>query len=132
MREQRLVRGDDVLAVRDRVEHERARRLDAADQLADDVHVRMPDDDRRIVGEVHAGNAAGAFARAVERARGDPVDHDRTAGAALDLLLVAAQDVPRALADGAEAEQPDVDGLHESPRHIAAHSIPLSLGEGKG
>ena len=69
MREQRLVRGDHVLAVRDRVEHERARRLDAADQLADDVHVRMPDDDRRIVGEVHAGDAARAFARAVERAR---------------------------------------------------------------
>ena len=44
--EQRLVGGDDVLAVGDRLEHERARRLDAADQLDDDVDVRIARDDR--------------------------------------------------------------------------------------
>ena len=113
VREQRLVRGDDVLAVGDRIEHQRARRLDAADELADDVDVGMADDDRSIVRQVHAGDAARAFARAVERARGDPVDRDRPPRASLDLLLVAPQDVPRALADGAEAEQTDVDRLQQ-------------------
>ena len=112
LRQQRLVRGDDVLAVGDRVEHQRARRIDPADELAHDVDVRMPDDDRRVVRQVHASDSARSFARAVERTRGDPVDRDRPAGAALDLLLVAAQDVPRPLADGAEPEEADVDGLH--------------------
>ena len=38
----------------------------------DDVDVGMRDDDRRVVGEVDAGDAARAVARAVERARRDP------------------------------------------------------------
>ena len=44
-REQRLVGGDHVLAVGDRLQDERARRLDAADQLDDDVDVRMREHD---------------------------------------------------------------------------------------
>jgi hypothetical protein len=58
VREQRLVGRDHVLAMRDRVEHERARRLDAADQLAHDIDIRMADDDLRIVGQMDAGDAA--------------------------------------------------------------------------
>ena len=112
VREQRLVGGDDVLAVGDRVEHELSRRLDAADQLADDVDVGMAHDHGRVVGQVDAGDAPRGLARAVERPRGDPADDDRPAGAALDLLLVPAQHVPGAAADGAEAEQADVDGFH--------------------
>jgi hypothetical protein len=34
------------------------------------------------------------------------------AGAALDLLLVALQDVEDAAADGADAQQADLDGFH--------------------
>ena len=67
LREERLVGGDDVLAMGDRVEHQRACRLDAADELADDVDVRIAHDDRGVVGELHAGDAARA-ARAHARA----------------------------------------------------------------
>ena len=87
---------------------------EAADQLADDVDVRMLDDDRCIVGQVDVGGAARAAARAIERARRDPADADRPSGAAGDLLLVAAEYVPHALADGAEADdaRPTFSGRH--------------------
>ena len=39
-------------------------------------------------------------------------DLDAAAGAAPDLLLVAAQHLEGAAADGADAEQADLDGLH--------------------
>ena len=117
------------LPMRDGVEHQRARGVDAADQLADDVEVRMPRDDVRVVGEVHALDAAHALARAVERARGDPRDADRPPGAAGDLLLVAAQDVPGAATHRAEAEQPDLQRLswHASGPHSSPSSRNICL-----
>ncbi len=39
-------------------------------------------------------------------------DLDAAAGAALDLVLVALQDVEDAAADGADAQQADLDGFH--------------------
>ena len=48
----------------------------------------------------------------MERARPDPVHADRAAGAARDLLAVARKDVEDALADGTEAEEPDVQRTH--------------------
>ena len=46
LREQRLVRGDDVLAVGDRLQDQVLRDSGAADQLDDDVDIRIVDDFR--------------------------------------------------------------------------------------
>ncbi len=116
-REQRLVRGDDVLAVGDRLQDERARGLDAADQLDDDVDVRVGEHDGGVVGQVDVGDAARRLARAVERALGDPGDPDRPSGAARDLLLVPPQHRPRAQPDRAQSEQADLQRLHLRSRH---------------
>ena len=43
---------------------------------------------------------------------GDHRDLDAAAGAAADLFLVAVQHVEGAAADGADAEQADLDGFH--------------------
>ena len=85
--EQRLVRGDHVLAVGDRLQDERSRRLDAADQLDDDVDVGVREHDRGIGGEVDAGRTARQLARALDRALGDPGDPDRPPRAPRDLAL---------------------------------------------
>jgi hypothetical protein len=108
-REQRLVCRHDVLARRDRLHHQRAGDAVAADQLDDDVDVRVRDDLARIVDDLSrvAHDALGA--RRVEVR--DHRDADATPGAALDLLLVALQHVERAAADSADAEQADLDGL---------------------
>src|SRR5439155_13281518 len=55
-----------------------------------------------------------ALAGAVERARCDPGDADGSPGAPCDLLLVAKKHVEHALADGAEAEQSDLQCFHRS------------------
>ncbi len=59
------------------------------------------------------------------RARGVEVGHhrdlDAAAGAALDLFLVALQDVEDAAADGADAQQADLDGFHDG-----CHPHPLT------
>jgi hypothetical protein len=44
---------------------------------------------------------------------GNHRDLDATAGAALDLFLVALQDVEDAVADGAYAQQAYLDGFHD-------------------
>ena len=122
LREQCLVRGDDVLAPADRVEHHRARGLDAADQLAHDVDIGMAHDDGGIVGEIDTIDAARAVSRAIERARGDPGDADRPSRAARDLLFVAAEHVEHTLADGAEADQPHLQRLHCGVGHYRSPS----------
>jgi len=76
-REQLLVRGDDGLVAFERRQEQRARGFEPADQLADDVDVGLARDVMRIVGELHAGDAARSGARAVERAGADPGDADR-------------------------------------------------------
>ena len=58
----------------------------------------------------HAVADDGLRARRVEV--GDHRDLDAAAGAALDLLLVAPQHLEGAAADGADAEQADLDRFH--------------------
>ena len=112
LREQRLVGGDDMLSGGDRIEHKRACRRHAADQLAHDIDVGMRDDNRRVVGQVDSGHTARRVARAIERARGDPRNADRASRAPRDFLLVAAEHVEYALADRAEADERDLERLH--------------------
>ncbi len=109
-RQQRLVRGDHVLAQADRLEHQRARGLVAADQLDDDVDIRLPDDVERL-GRYRqlAAEECPRLGRVTHRHRGDL---DAAAGASRDLMLVAPQDAAGSAADGAQPEQADFDRIH--------------------
>ena len=124
--EQRLVGGDDVLAVGDRLQDERPRRLDTADQLDDDVDVRMRKDERRVIGQVDAGDAARQLAGAGQRLFRDPRDADRPTRAARDFLFVAAEHGPGAEPDRAEPEEADLQRFHLRVRHRRLYPIPSS------
>ncbi len=90
--------------------HQRARDAVAADQLDDDVDLRVGDDQPRVADHLRRIADDDLGARGVEV--GHHRDLDAAAGAALDLFLVALQHVERAAADGADAEQADLDRLH--------------------
>ncbi len=107
--EKRLVGRDDVLAGIDRLEHQLARRRVAADQLDHDVDVGTLDHEPRGGDDLDALERDLALLGEILRAR-DP-DHDLAAGAARDLLAVAAQHLDGAAADRPEAEETDLDGL---------------------
>ena len=111
-RQERLVGGDDMLAVGDGLQHVGLRGFDATDQFNDDIDVGMINDDLRIVGEIHAIDASRRFACLGQRARRNPADANGPPGAARDLLFVTAQDGPGPTADRAHPEEPDVDGFH--------------------
>src|SRR2546430_10847030 len=108
--EQRLVGGDDMLAVADRLEHQLSRDAVAADQLDDDVDLRVAYQLERIADDfgLFPGNLLGPVKGFV----GDLRDLDRATGAALDLVGVAAEHVPRAAPDRADAQQPYINWLH--------------------
>ena len=108
--QQRLVGGDHVLAGRDGFQHQLPGDAVAADQLDHDVDVGVGDDGARVVHHLHALAHDGLGALGVEV--GHHGDLDAAAGAALDLFLVALQDLEGAAADGADAEQADLDGFH--------------------
>ena len=63
---ERLIGRDDMLAVGYRAKHIRFRRLDAADQLDDNVHVGTIDHLLGIGGEVDAFRTARGLVRAIE------------------------------------------------------------------
>ena len=123
--EQRLVGRDHVLAVVDRLQHELARHRVSppissttmsmsgrATMSAASATSSMPS--RETVRSLPRSRALAAF------------DDDVAAGAARDLLAVAAQHLDRAAAHRAEAEQADVDGLHENLIPVGAAEIFLS------
>jgi len=102
-----------MLAVGNGLEHQRARRLDAADEFHDDVDVGVVDELLSVTGAGHAIADDGLVGLgALGIAGGHHRDRDAPAGAAADLGLVALQDVEGAGTDGAEADQADLDGLH--------------------
>jgi hypothetical protein len=104
-RQQGLVGRDDVLVMGDGIEHQRARRLVAADQLDDDIdlrvahHVLQPVGQRYLLADqgVCLGQAAHADHRDLDPAPGAPADH----------LLVALQDLERTPAHHSQAQQTD-------------------------
>ena len=115
-RQQRLVGGDDVLAGFDRLHDELPGNAVAADQLDHDVDVGVGDDGARVVHDFHAvaDDLLGACGVQV----GHHGDLDAAAGAALDLFLVALEDVEDAGADGADAQQAYLDGFHVVVRFL--------------
>ncbi len=100
--EQRLVRGDDMLAVGDGLHHQFLRHAIAADQLDDDVHFRIAHHRERIVS--HSALAAGYFLGQLQILVRHDSDADRAAGAARDLFRVALQHGEGAAAYRADTE----------------------------
>ena len=113
-REQRLVGGDDVLAGGDRLEHQAPGDAGAADQLDDDVDLRMGDDGACVGDDL--GRAASQLSRPRQVEIGDVRDADLAAGTAADLFLVALQHGEGAAADDAGAEQAGLERLHRECR----------------
>jgi hypothetical protein len=109
--QQRLVGGDHMLAGGDGLEHQRARDAVAADQLDHDVDRRLGDHRARIGHHPHALARRRARARSTSRSATIAISI-AAPGAAPDLLAVALQHAEGAAADGADAEQADLDGLH--------------------
>jgi hypothetical protein len=108
--QQRLVGGDHVLAGRNGFQHQRLGDAVAADQLDDDVDVGVGDDGACVVHHLRAVAHHGLGARSVQV--GHHRNLDAPARAAADFLLVALQHLEGAAADGADAEQADLDGFH--------------------
>ena len=119
-RDERLVRGDHVLAAFDGIEDEPASWVGAADELDDDLDVRIPNDLARIGGQGDPVGGADAFP--VERPRRCPRDHDATSGPASNLLAVASEHVDGAAADGSEAEHSDSNRGHSPDLRSPSHS----------
>ena len=109
-RQQRLVRRDHVLAVGDRLQHQFPGNTAAADQLDDDVYLRIGNHREGVVG--HLRPAGRDLARQVEVLVRHPGDADRPPGTAGDLGRIAGQYVEGAATDGADAEESCIDGFH--------------------
>ena len=92
--------------------HQVARGGVPADQLDHDVDVGARDDLPGGRGELDAFERDRALLLEIARAR--HLDDDVAAGAARDLLAVAAQHLDGAAADRPEAEQSNLDGLQEN------------------
>ena len=104
--DQRLVGGDDVLAVGQGAQHQTARRLVAAHQFDDDRDLGIVDHLERFTGQLQAGDMGGG---GVQVAGGGVGDDDLAPGATADFLGIARQNVGDAAADRAQAEQADLD-----------------------
>ncbi len=110
VRHQGFVGGDDVLAVGDRTQHHLATELLAAGELDNDLDVRVVDGLEQVSGERQSTGVAGACLAEVPYGSNGRLDG--AAGAAGDLVGVAGQHVDGSLADGAEPDDGDLDGLH--------------------
>ena len=111
--DQRLVGGDDVLAVGQRPQRQAPRRLVAAHQFDDDRDLGIVHHLQRLAGQFHPG---GVGRRGVQIFGGGMGDDDFAARAAADFLGVAGQHPSDAPADRAQTEQTDFD------RRIGAHA----------
>ena len=122
VREQLLVRGDNRLAVLECREDQLARRLDAADDLDDEVDRRILDDFRGVAGEQALGDRHGALTRQV--AHGDTCDLEAQARASLDGSRALFDEPDERAADVATTEDADADGLaHACSRYRAGAAI---------
>ena len=108
-RDKRLVGGDDMLAVFQRGQHQFLGRAESADQLDDNVDVRVIDDLEGVGGQADAVGRADAIA--AEIAGGGGANLDVAAGAAGDFAGIARQYPDGAAADRAESEYADIDGF---------------------
>ena len=125
--QQLLVGGDDRLAGGQRRGDQLACRLDAADDLDDDVDGGIGDDVVGVAGE-HAGRQVDvAVTRQV--ADGDPGDLERDPGPGLDLLGLRGDQADERRPDVAASEDADADVLmcHGGRLRCAAELDPVSV-----
>src|SRR5213594_528533 len=111
--EERLVGGDHVLAGTERLQDERARGLEAADQLDDDLDGGIREHARRVGGHRELLDVE-ALARAGEVYVGDGGEGEPAPGTLLEHRPARLENLGDARADGAEAEQSDPDFRHVS------------------
>ena len=109
--QQGLVGRDHMLARLDGLHDQGLGHAIAADQLDDDVDLGVGDDRTRIAHDLRRVADRGLRPRRVQV--GHHRDLDAAAGAALDLFLVALQDVEDTVTDGAYAQQAYLDGFHD-------------------
>ena len=100
--EERLVGGDHVLAGGERLEDERARRLEAADQLDHDLDLRVVEHPVGVADQRQPRQVE-PLARPRQVGVGDAAKHEPAARALLHLGAVALQDLDDAAAHRAEA-----------------------------
>ncbi len=111
-RQQRLVGGDDVLALGHRLEQEPLGRIVAPDQLDDDVDRGLVDDLAGVRGEDPGGQRDAAVGCEVEVR--DLHQGERDAEALADHAGIGREDLGHASPDGAEPDQADCDAVfHE-------------------
>ena len=110
--EQLLVRRDDGLAGGERGRDQLAGRLDAADDLDDEVDVGVVDDVVGVAGQDARTELDVAVARQV--AHGDPGDLELDTGAGLDLLRLRRDEADERGADVAAPEHADADDAARS------------------
>ena len=125
--EQRLVGGHDAGAVLQRGEDQRPGRLDAADDLDDDVHVVAGDQRGRVGGEQPLGHLD--LAGRVEAAYGDADQLDRLADPRLEVTGLLLQEADHLRADRAAAEDGHLDAhcSHFRHTHVRRQQVVLSL-----
>src|SRR5690606_11991057 len=123
--EQRLVGGHHRLACVEGGPHECARKVDAADQLDDDVHVVASDEGLRVGGEQFGGNTlvAGGVAHR------DPAQLEGSPDAFLQIRCIVTNDAYDLGTDGAVSEHRDTDGAAagRTGHRCAGHSVTSKL-----
>ncbi|KFB71722.1 MAG: hypothetical protein AW09_003140 [Candidatus Accumulibacter phosphatis] len=110
--EQGLVGGDHVFAIGDRLQYEFPGDPVAADQLDDDVDLRVADHRKGVVGHpaVSTGELPDPFAVLV----GNDTDLNGAAGAAGDFFSVTLENGVSTATDGADPEKSNVDRFHSA------------------
>ena len=108
--EQRLVGGNDMLAVGDGLHDHFLGHAVAADQLDDDVDFRVIDQREGIISDASsaASDLLGQFHILVGHCR----NANRTTGATGDFFRVAIENGPGTTADGADADEANIDRFH--------------------
>ena len=120
--QERLVRGDHVLAGGERSRDEGARGLEASDQLDHDVDRRVPEHPGGVARQRQRREIK-TLARAGEVGVGDRGQSETSAGALLQHLASALEDLRNPGPDGAEPQQTDAHVARAAHGSIPAGSV---------
>ena len=108
--QQRLVRGDHMLAVGDRLHHHILGHAIATNQFDNDIHFRVIDHGEGVIG--HLAGATRDLLGKLDVLVGNHGNADRATGTAGNFLRVTLENSPGATADGTGADKAYIDGFH--------------------